>query len=109
MSSYHVVIAESAERDIDHTHAWWSENRSKAQADNWYVQIHSAIATLSHRADGCPLAPETELLSTDLRQLSFGIRAKPTHRIVFTIDGTRVVILRVRHVAQRDLTIVDLN
>ena len=107
--SYQVVIAEPAARDIEEAWSWWSENRSKDQADNWFTQIHSAIEPLRDRADGCPLAPETELLPTGLRQLQFGVRSRPTHRIVFTIDGTRVVILRVRHVAQRDLTIVDLN
>lgn len=106
---YDVEISGPAERDIRQTHAWWSENRSREQADTWYVRILDAIAALADRAAGCPHAPESDLVSTGLRQFHFGIRSRPTHRIVFAIEGDRVVVLRIRHLAQRDLTIVDLN
>ena len=109
MSRYQVVLTKSAGRDIEAAYAWWSDHRSKSQADTWYRRIHAAIQTLAERADGCAKSPESDLLPTGLWQLNFGVRSRPTHRIVFTIDAGRVVVLRVRHVAQRDLTIVDLS
>jgi plasmid stabilization system protein ParE len=52
----------------------------------------------------CPRAPEADLLPQEMRQLVFGIRGRPTHRIVFAIEGNVVIILRVRHAAQDALT-----
>jgi hypothetical protein len=38
----------------------------------------------------------------ELRQLNYGSGRKITHRIIFAIRPTRVVVYAVRHVAQRD-------
>lgn len=107
--TYEVEISKPAENDIRVAFEWWRNNRSADEAERWYDMIIPAIATLSENPDRCPLTQETELLPTGLRQLLFGAGRKTTHRIVFTIDGERVVILRVRHVAQHDLTEADLS
>jgi plasmid stabilization system protein ParE len=106
--SYRVVITGPAQRDIRDAVRWWHENRSPAQAERWYEKIIPAITTLAENPDRCPISPESDLLPTGLRQLHFGLSRKTTHRIVFTIEGTNVIVLRVRHVARQDLGLEDL-
>lgn len=105
---YRVVITNAAKRDLFQTIAWWGEHRSFEQAERWYAKIVPAIDTLAEQPDRCPVSPETDLLPTGLRQLHFGLGRKTTHRIVFTIVGQEVRILRVRHAAQQNLTLDEL-
>lgn len=105
---YRVVVTGPAKRDIRESVSWWRSNRSTAQAERWYEKIIPAIATLTENPHRCPISPETDLLPSGLRQLHFGLRRKVTHRIVFTVVGSEVRVLRVRHVAQQDLDPDDL-
>jgi|tagenome__1003787_1003787.scaffolds.fasta_scaffold19282435_1 plasmid stabilization system protein ParE len=102
-------ITEPAERDIRSAHDWWSRNRSTEQADRWYNNVYKAIETLRSMPERCPPAPESKLYPSGLRQVSFGIGKRPTHRIVFTVEQDLVTILRVRHASQQNLTADDLK
>jgi plasmid stabilization system protein ParE len=92
-----VIITGPAKRDIQAAHDWWTENRSAEQADRWYVGIHASIQTLRNTPERCSMAAESDLLTPGVRQLLFGLGRQATHRILFTIDGSTVVVLRVRH------------
>jgi len=105
---YQVVITRPAEADIRTAYEWWRDHRSADEARRWYENIFPAIDALRDWPEACPPAPETDLHPNGLRQLHFGIGRRPTHRIVFTIEGLEVIILRVRHTAQRDLRLRDL-
>jgi plasmid stabilization system protein ParE len=105
---YRVLISRSAERDIRQAVTWWRDNRSSDEAQRWFDKIRPAIATLSRHPERCPISPESDLLPTGIRQLHFGLSRKATHRVIFTIEGDAVHVLRVRHVAQRDLEFEDL-
>jgi plasmid stabilization system protein ParE len=107
--SLRVQVARAAKRDIRQIVAWWSEHRSTEQALRWFARIGPAIDTLGELADRCPISPESDLLPTGLRQLHFGLGRKATHRIVFTIVGEEVRVLRIRHAAQQSLTLEDLS
>jgi plasmid stabilization system protein ParE len=107
--TYHVLITKAAHRDLREALTWWRDNRSAAQAERWYEKIMPAIATLAENPDRCPISPETDLCPTRLRQLHFGLSRKRTHRIVFTIVGDEVRVLRVRHHARQDLGPDDLG
>lgn len=107
--TYRVIVTGPAERDLRQIVRWWSEHRSTEQALRWYVRIGPAIDTLATRPERCPKSPETALLSTGLRQLHFGLGRRATHRIVFTIIGQEVRVLRIRHAAQQSLTLDDLT
>ncbi|MFN6513748.1 MAG: type II toxin-antitoxin system RelE/ParE family toxin [Nostoc sp. CreGUA01] len=54
----------------------------------------------------CPLAPENEYLSQEIRQLLYG-RGRNSYRILFTIlegqEVSTVRILHIRHAAQQIL------
>ena len=102
--SFLVVITEQAEREIKSAYDWWAEHRSKRQADRWYNGISKAIAELSENPDRHGESRESDSFSYEIRDLLFGIGRRPTHRAVFTIRGNEVVVLTVRHTAQRDIS-----
>jgi plasmid stabilization system protein ParE len=102
--SYHVVLAENARRDLEAACAWWAKNRSYEQAQRWYTGFAAAIRSLSQNPEKHPRAHESEILPYQLRQLNYGVGRRPTHRAVFTIRDDVVVVLRVRHLAQDQLS-----
>jgi plasmid stabilization system protein ParE len=81
---FKVYISRTAESDIEEAYLWWSEHRSRVQANKWYGSILDSIKTLSSMPERCPLADEATDLGTQVRQLLFGIGGgRPTHRILF--------------------------
>ena len=102
--TFSVRITDPAETDIGHAYRWWRDNRSREQADRWYDGIYPAIDTLRTMPLGCSLAHDQDAYDGELRQLLFGIGRRATHRILFTIEESTVVILRVLHHAQQDRT-----
>jgi plasmid stabilization system protein ParE len=106
---YRVVITGPAARDIQAAHDWWAEHRSAEQAARWYTGIHAAINSLKRMPGRCSFAPEQDLLEQGIRQLHFGVGRRPTHRVVFAIDGNDVVVFRVRHSSQDELAGEDLS
>jgi plasmid stabilization system protein ParE len=106
--SFQVIISGPARRDVRQAVNWWSTHRSTEQAERWYDKILAAFASLAGGPETHPVALETDLLPTGVRQMNFGLGRKPTHRILFTIVGKHVHVLRVRHVAQDLLTPDDL-
>jgi plasmid stabilization system protein ParE len=107
--SFLVVITEQAEREIKSAYDWWAENRSKPQADRWYIDISKTIAELSENPDRHGKSRESDSFSYEIRDLLVGIGRRPTHRAVFTIRGNEVVVLTVRHTAQRDISPKDIE
>src|SRR3954469_11604275 len=100
-----VIIAGPAKRDIQAAYDWWAENRSVEQARRWYSGILAAIHTLRNKPERCAAASENDLLAEGIRQLNFGLGQRATHRVVFAIDGSTVVVLRIRHSSQDALTL----
>jgi plasmid stabilization system protein ParE len=101
--SFRVVITEQAESEMQSAFNWWAVHRSKSQADRWYAGLAKAIADLSENPEKHSQSRETDRFAYDIRDLLFGLGRRPTHRAVFAVRGTDVVVLTVRHVAQRDL------
>lgn len=98
--TYAVVVTEKAARELEASAQWWARERSVEQAQRWYAGIRAAIATLAEQPQRCPQAIEQEDFPYALRELYYGLSARPTHRAVFTIVKQTVVVLTVRHVAQ---------
>jgi len=105
---FRLIISGPAEQDMQAAHDWWAQNRSKEQANRWYLGIHEAITSLVQMPERCSFATERDLLKQGIRQLLYGLGHRPTHRVVFVIDGNNVIVLRVRHTAQDALTSKDL-
>lgn len=101
--SYSVVTTERAAREIEDAAAWWAREHSVEQAERWYQGIRAAIAGLAKSPERCPAAAERQAFPYDIRELHFGLSAKPTHRVVFTTICETVLVLTVRHTARRPL------
>ncbi|MCH8922817.1 MAG: type II toxin-antitoxin system RelE/ParE family toxin [Planctomycetes bacterium] len=103
--NYRVVLADRALEDIDRNARWWAKHRSGDQAIRWYEGILAAIDSLDENPQRWPVARENENFPYELRELHFGAGSHPTHRALFTIrDDRSVVVLSVRHAAQKDVT-----
>jgi plasmid stabilization system protein ParE len=106
--TYRVLLTERARRDLEAACTWWAQNRSHEQAQRWYAGFAAAIRSLRQNPERCPRAQENEILPCELRQLNYGVGRRPTHRAVFTIREDEVLVLRVRHLAQDQLSPGDL-
>jgi hypothetical protein len=58
-----------------------------------------AIDSLKTFPARCPLAPENEFFSQEIRQLLYG-KGRGRYRVLFTISGNTVSVLHIRHSAQ---------
>jgi len=101
--SYNVLLTKIAQEEIDHIYDWWADHRSVSQAHRWYDAFFQKLSSLEENPTRFSLAPENDHFSYELRQLNFGVASRPTHRAVFTIRDTVVVVLRVRHLARSDI------
>ncbi len=97
-----VILQREAEAQIVASVRWWAEHRSVEQAERWYAGILEAIDSLGKTPAQYPRAREHEHFPYELRQMSFGLGNRPTHRILFTIRPDAVLVLTVRHAAQKD-------
>ncbi|HEX6962431.1 MAG TPA: type II toxin-antitoxin system RelE/ParE family toxin [Lacipirellula sp.] len=105
---YTVLVAARAEQDLKEQHDWWAANRSAAQAARWYRRILERILSLEHSPHAHPLADEEDVWPFAVRQFNFGLGHRPTHRVLFAIRETDVVVFRVRHLSQAPITADDL-
>jgi len=106
--SYRVVISARAHEDLEDACSWWAEHRSAEQAERWYNGIGAAIRSLRRNPHRCALAQENDAFPYEIRQLHYGVGKRPTHRVVFTIRPDMVFVLRVRHLAQDELSPDDV-
>ncbi len=103
-----VLITQRAQDELDSARDWWAAHRSVDQADRWYVGFVQAMLTLESSAEQHPLAPESELFPYEVRQLDYGLSRKPTHRALYTLRPDKIIVLRVRHLAQQPLSVTDV-
>ena len=96
-----VLITLRAQQEAESNHRWWAEHRSAEQAGRWYDEFLKSTLLLEDQADQHAVAAENNLFPYEVRQLNFGLSRRPTHRLVYTIFHDRVVVLRVRHLAQQ--------
>ncbi len=82
--AYRVRVSRSAIADADNAYAWMKEQYSEAQATRWFNGLVDAVNSLTELPRRCPLAPESEELGIELRQLHYGKRSA-AYRIVVAI------------------------
>lgn len=105
--TFQVEITPIAEGQIEQAYQWYRDRNSEF-ADRWFRGLMNAIATLQEKPQRCSLAVEHEIFSEEVRQLLYG-KTKNIHRVLFTVRGTTVYVLYVRHSAQAPLTLDDLE
>lgn len=102
--SYRIFVTEAAKQDVRANHRWWSQNRSREQADRWLEGIDAAVQSLKQMPLRFGKAPEEGLLGIEVHQMPFGIGSKPTHRVIYVVADQEVVIYRVRSLVQDGTT-----
>jgi len=96
--SYRVVVLPGAEAEIANTVAWIAEDSPLAAA-RWLEGIRQAVDSLSEMPSRCPVAGDEFGTEVVVRQLLYG-RRRNRYRILFTVKGDTVQVLRVRHGAR---------
>jgi plasmid stabilization system protein ParE len=90
---HEVVTEPPALRDIAHHYRYLVANaRSEGYAERWFAAVESAIDDLAERPARHPIAPEDAEFEEEIRHCLLD-----AYRILFTIVGTRVHVLHVRH------------
>ena len=106
--SYVVAYTQRALAELEEATDWWARHHSPVEAARWYAGFSAAIDSLAENPCCWPVARENGLFPYELRELPYGLGSRPTHRAVFTIRPEAVVILTIRHGAQKDLSVDDL-
>jgi plasmid stabilization system protein ParE len=105
---YSVRTARCADTDIEHVVTWIRRHVSPSSAAQWHTRTENAILSLSSNPQRCPEADEAAELGVNLRVLLTG-RRRSVYRILFTIDGDTVNVLRVLHAARDRVKPEDLS
>lgn len=97
--TFRVEFPDVAEMEANEAFMWLL-SRSPERAGRWQAGLDVALGSLPEFPNRCALAPETELLDVEVRQLLY-----QAYRILFTVldldeDGVPVRILHVRHGAR---------
>ena len=104
--AFQVDITEPALADAEDYVSFIRDLRKEPDAaQRWFRGLVQAISSLEESPERCPVIPEQEEFSFEIRHLIFF-----SHRIIFSIerDQKRVVIYRVYHGARQRLSESDL-
>ncbi|MBI3837036.1 MAG: type II toxin-antitoxin system RelE/ParE family toxin [Planctomycetia bacterium] len=105
--TFEVVLTTKAHEQLEAAHAWWAQHRSASQAARWYNEFARALVILAENPERWPLSAESGVFPVEIRDLRFGAGSRPTHRAVFTIRDGLILVLAIRHLAQRALETDD--
>ncbi len=107
--TFQVLVSPRAVSQVRQSSSWWARNRSLFQAQQWLQSFRAALNSLSHDPLRWPVATESDDLPIELREMLFGIGRRKTHRIVFEVDGDRVLVHAIRHLSQDKLSPDDFT
>jgi plasmid stabilization system protein ParE len=99
---YRVVVLRLAVVDLESAFAW-AARRAPQTALRWLDRFHKALESLADNPQRCPLAKENPKVTIEIRELLFGRRPN-VFRVIFTIRGDCVRILRIRRAQRRFLS-----
>lgn len=105
--TYTVAILRRAQADVDHIYDWIAE-RSPSGAIRWYAAFLEATRRLRDRPFACAVAPESQELDLEVRQLLFKTRRGRAYRLLFSVVAAELRVLRVRGPGQAPVTRGDL-
>jgi plasmid stabilization system protein ParE len=105
--TYRVTVLARAETEIETILNWLAE-RSPRGAARWLDALEATLQTLTDNPHGFGLAAESDLVGYTIRQSFFRTARGRTYRVVFTVVGHDVRILRIRGPGQRPLTADEL-
>ncbi len=85
--AYRVDISLPALTDAEEAYLW-IKYQAPESAGDWYEGLMKAIFSLENFPARCPVAPESDDLGTEVRQLLYGKRTH-TYRILFSIEDDK--------------------
>lgn len=105
--TFHVVLQRMAVADLQ-SYYDYTAVRSPIDAGRWLDRFQLALQTLCERPDRCSKARENGKVDAELWEFLWGKRPY-VFRVIFTIDGDKVRILRVLRAQRRPLGIEDMQ
>ena len=100
---YRIVLTDKAEADVESVLCWFHDQRAAAAGGRWFAQLIAKLDTLESHPERCALAAESDAVGQAIRELLLG-RKQYKYRILFSISGKTVSILRVWHGARDAIT-----
>jgi plasmid stabilization system protein ParE len=91
-----VETTPESEHDAEAILEWLYSQHAGDTGIRWFLALEDAIASLATSPARCPLAPENADSPFEVRHLLYGCRPH-VYRILFTIDGSTVTVLHIRH------------
>jgi plasmid stabilization system protein ParE len=92
MKRYKVAFLPSAQHDLRLSFEWGASMWGKTQAKKWLRELSATCKKrLTQFPEACPIAPESEDLGRELRQLVID-----RYRVIFVVVNDVVTILYVR-------------
>jgi len=107
MKKYRLIIQPPAFDDLDEAYQWIRERAPEAAA-RWFNGFVTALNSLTTSPERCGLAPENDAVEPEIRQFLYG-RRSGVYRALFTITGSEVRILHIRHAARQTMTAEKLR
>ena len=104
---YRVILQPRAQRDLDEAYVW-AASQAPETAARWLNRFHAALQTRATNPQRCSIAPEDELVESEIRQFLFGKRQN-VWRALFTIRGGEVRVVHVRRAAMDTATPEELR
>lgn len=98
--SFRVEVTAEAERDADAILEWLFSQHAGEAGLRWFGALEDAIQSLAEFPERCALAPENQVFLFEVRQLLYGHKPH-VYRILFTIEGSTVHVLQIRHGRRR--------
>ena len=100
--SHEIEYTANALREIGDTYLWIKQ-RGELTASRWREELIHKIESLAVQPEKHRLAPESHRFTKEIRQLLFRKRRRQ-FRVLYTIEGRRVVILSFRHHSRQPLS-----
>ena len=95
--TYQVELSIRAQTDIREAYDYIREH-GPASPDAWKAGLDRKLTSLETFPESCSLALENELVPDEVRQTFYG-----PFRILFTIRGSKIYVITVRHGARRTM------
>jgi plasmid stabilization system protein ParE len=103
-----VSVLQRAQADAEQIFNWIAD-RSSQGAAHWGRAYDAAVLNLSRDAAQWGQAPENDEVDAELWQKFFKTRRGHTYRLLYTIIGNEVRVLRVRGPGQAPVTGEDVS
>ena len=96
---YSVIVTPTADAEAMDAFHWYA-NKSLAAAAKWHAGLSRALASLTKNPLRFPISEDdSEALGREVRMLIYG-RRLGVYRILFSVRGDVVRVLRIRHSAR---------